>query len=509
MFIHRPISDDPHDQLLLQIQGAVAEYERAVLGERFRRGKLQKARAGHWVAGKSPYGYRYVPKRDGVPGYLVIDEDEAAIVRMLYRWLIDERMTVRQILKRLAQGPWRPRSGKRFWSSSVVHRVLSDSVYTGTGYANRHIFVVPKKSRMTGPRAGERTCRRPRPQSEWIAIPVTAIIDQTTHQQAADQLVRNSVLSFRHNTRHNYLLRCLLACKSCGRAMHGITNRDSKDCKLQAYYKCRGKEGMIQEPHRRCFQKSTKISDLDAAVWEHVVKLLDDPATLMTQFQAYTEAELPAEVTDLDRQVRRLDREEQRLVDAYQAEAITLKELQQRRQSIAGRRESLYAQRDQYERLRAERRAAHTVWKDLSTFCERIRTRLTEATVAEKQQVLQLLIDRVIVGEDSLEIRHVIPLRGLPPQGADPDPKTKPDTGENNDDSKPEDPRARLRSDGVNVPPRCNQSRTAPRDEWFRLGLEHFQLLSWVAPASSRCTLRTGWKPVPPNHNRQTENALK
>ena len=52
MFIHRPISDDPHDQLLLQIQGAVAEYERAVLGERFRRGKLQKARAGHWVAGK-------------------------------------------------------------------------------------------------------------------------------------------------------------------------------------------------------------------------------------------------------------------------------------------------------------------------------------------------------------------------------------------------------------------------------------------------------------------------
>ena len=53
-FVHRPISDDPHDQLLLQIQGAVAEYERAVLGERFRRGKLQKARAGHWLGGRPP-----------------------------------------------------------------------------------------------------------------------------------------------------------------------------------------------------------------------------------------------------------------------------------------------------------------------------------------------------------------------------------------------------------------------------------------------------------------------
>jgi site-specific DNA recombinase len=57
-FVQRPVTDDPHDQLLLQIQGAIAEYERAVLGERFRRGKLQKARAGQWTAGKVPYGYR-------------------------------------------------------------------------------------------------------------------------------------------------------------------------------------------------------------------------------------------------------------------------------------------------------------------------------------------------------------------------------------------------------------------------------------------------------------------
>src|SRR6478735_8320453 len=79
-------SDDPHDQLLLQIQGAVAEYERAVLGERFRRGKIQRARAGAWVAGRAPYGYPYVPKRDGVPGHLVVDDAEAAVVRMMYRW---------------------------------------------------------------------------------------------------------------------------------------------------------------------------------------------------------------------------------------------------------------------------------------------------------------------------------------------------------------------------------------------------------------------------------------
>src|ERR687889_459924 len=77
VFLHRPISDDPDDQLLLQIQGAIAEYERAVLAERFRRGKLQRARDGGIVGAKAPYGYRYEPRRDAVPARLVVEEAEA------------------------------------------------------------------------------------------------------------------------------------------------------------------------------------------------------------------------------------------------------------------------------------------------------------------------------------------------------------------------------------------------------------------------------------------------
>jgi site-specific DNA recombinase len=163
VFVHHPISDDPNDQLLLQIQGAIAEYERALLGERFRRGKLQKAREGHFIGGRAPYGYRYIPKRDGVPGHLVVDETEAELVRMLYGWLIEERMTVRQILKRLNTGPWLPRSGGSRWSASVVHRILSDPTYAGTAYANRYRYVAPERPRGRGPRSGENTSRKLRP----------------------------------------------------------------------------------------------------------------------------------------------------------------------------------------------------------------------------------------------------------------------------------------------------------------------------------------------------------
>ena len=460
-FVHRPISADPHGQLLLQIQGAVAEYEKALLGERSRRGKLQKARAGQWVAGKAPYGYRYAPKRDGVPGHPVIDPAEAEVVRMLYGWLSDERMTVRQILERLAAGPWRPRNGQRRWSNSVVHRIPSDPTYTGTAYANRYAYRAPPKPRVRGPRAGEATCRTPRPRADWTPIPVPAIIDESTCQNASEQLARNSALSFRRNTRHTYLLRCLLTCRTCGLAMFGITQRNKAGDPAHRYYTCHGKDTVARDREHRCPQPPAEVDELDAAVWEHVRRLLDDPATLLAQFEALSGPEAggpagdPSAPDRWDAHLRRLDREEQRPVDAYQAEAIDLAELRDRRHQIDGRRKALAARRDRHAQLRAERRTAQQVGPDLAAFCARIRARPDDATLAERQQALQLLVERVIVGEDQVEVRHVIPLRHLKPEAVPPVPPCD-GGGENRSDvadQVPEAPGVRLRSDGVGPAP--------------------------------------------------------
>jgi site-specific DNA recombinase len=390
---------------------------------------------------------------------LVIDEAEADIVRMLYRWLIDEQMTVRQILKRLAAGPWRPRCGRRLWSNSVVHRILSDPIYTGTGYHNRYTFEVPRRPRTHGPRSGERTCRHPRPREEWIPIPVPAIIDEGTHQQALAQMARNSVLSFRNNTRNNYLLRCLLTCKTCGLAMFGITYPAADGQPPHRYYKCHGKDCVARDRERPCPQSRAKVDELDAAVWGHVKGLLNDPATLLEQFEASArQADIEqtnesAEQKKWQGQLRHLGREEQRLLDAYQAEIIELDELKERRQQIALRRQALAAQREQQARLWAERQAAREVWADLKAFCQRIRGRLEDATLAEKQQLLQLLIERVIVGEDTLEIRHVIPLRRQKPEASVPASPDDPSEGSVPTGSRPEAGDERLRSDGVRPTP--------------------------------------------------------
>ena len=452
VFLQHPISDDPNDQLLLQIQGAIAEYERAVLGERFRRGKLQRARDGHYQGGCAPYGYRYVPRQDAVPGHLVVDDAEAELVRMLYGWLIDEQTTIRQILKRLNAGPHFPRSGRHPWSPSLVHHILADPVYTGTAYANRYSFIAPKRPRRErGPRTGTATCRQLKPREQWIAIPVPAIVDAQTWDRAQAQLARNAKLSFRNNSKYNYLLRCLMTCAGCGLAMFGRTYVATASQPERRYYQCHGKDCILSARPAACPSRNVKAAEIEAAVWQHVADLLTSPEQLLAQFDRFAAAAEAGTVRDraVDQQLRaRLDRvarADKRLLDAYEAGAVSLAELSERRRHLGDERLALGRQQQERDRLRGQRVQAEAVRTSLDAFCRRVRTRLDAATFADKQAILQLVIERIIVGDGTLEIRHVIPLRAPQPGS-----------------SGPVRAAPQLRTDGVDATPLPRRAHHAP-----------------------------------------------
>jgi site-specific DNA recombinase len=421
VFLQHPLSDDPNDQLLLQIQGAMAEYERALLQERFRRGRLQKIRAGYYLSSKPPYGYRYIPKRDGVPGYLVIEEHEAEIVRTVYHWVVDEQLTVRQLVKRLNHSGWRPRSGKAHWTTSTLHGLLANPIYTGTAYFNRYSYRPPRKPRRPqSPRATEASCRTLRPREEWIGVSVPALIEEETYQRAQTQLARNSQLSFRHNQRHSYLLRCLLRCGLCGLNMFGRTYSATTTLPALRYYNCKGKDLIGSGRTQPCPQRTIKAEELEAVIWTHIVELLSHPTQLLAQFEQFAtlgtepDAQAQADLHRLEAHEQRLAREETRLLDAYQTGLLSLAELGPRRQLLTQRRHVLHEQREQHQRLRQQGLHAQAVLSDLTQFCNRIRRRLPAVTLAEQQALLQLLIDRSVVGTDTVEIQHVIPLHTNP-----------------------------------------------------------------------------------------------
>src|SRR5262249_27826750 len=154
----------------------------------------------------------------------------------------------------------------------------------------------------------------------------------------------------------------------------------------------------------------------ETAVWRHIRALLEDPARLLAQFDQTARAALDGDAQEqvamqrLQGRLDRVTREERRLLDAYQAELLSLEELGERRHALELRRESLVQEREQALRLRQDRAHAQAVLHDLTTYCERIRSRLDAATLQEQQAILQLLVERIIVGDDTLEVRHVIPL---------------------------------------------------------------------------------------------------
>src|SRR5436190_14117896 len=101
-FLDRPMSSDPHDQLLLQIRGAVAEYERTLIAERMRRGRLAKLRAGTLLPWTTPpFGYRLDPERPRDAAAVRVEPGEAVLVAQLFDWYLENQATVRQVARRL------------------------------------------------------------------------------------------------------------------------------------------------------------------------------------------------------------------------------------------------------------------------------------------------------------------------------------------------------------------------------------------------------------------------
>ena len=121
-------------------------------------------------------------------------------------------------------------------------------------------------------------------------------------------------------------------------------------------------------------QPRPRAEEVQAADWDQVRRLLDEPSRLAAQFEERARRanalETDAHVAGRkwEARLRRVGLEEQRLLDAYQAEAIDLDELKQRREQINSRKHLLSLQRDQEQRLRSERQTAKEVWADLAAF---------------------------------------------------------------------------------------------------------------------------------------------
>ena len=423
-FVHGPQPHTPEDRLLLQMQGMFAEYERAQILERTRRGRLHAARQGLLLVGSAPYGYRRVAGRAGQPAYLEVYEPEAIIVRQLYDGLLLEGLSVRQLTKRLReQGVPPPRSDR--WHPASVRLLLLSPTYGGTAYYNKTMVVEPQHPRRADryPRT-VKSSTRPRPHGDWIPIAVPAIVSPELHEQAAEQLRRNRWHASR-NTRFAYLLRGLVRCGACGLRMDGLVQHSRPNPTgvryHYPYYVCKGRSPLTTGRLEACQARRVRADRLDQVVWDHMRDLILEPGRLADQLgrlrggATLEESVLEQHAARLLRLVAQQRRQGERLLDAYQQGVIALHELAVRREQLDRQHAQVEAQLADLERERQAREHLTPVLEAVEAFRARVAAGLAaaEADFDARRQFVRLLIEDVVMTGDDVAIHYVVPLPGI------------------------------------------------------------------------------------------------
>jgi len=152
-------------RLLTQVQGVVADYERAKMAERYRRGKLWRSRMGEVISWKPPYGYRRIARSGTAPAHLEVYEPEATVVRRVFDDYVAGGYSIRETTRRLNRDGIPSPMGKTAWGISSVVRALRNEAYVGRAYYN-------KTEPMPDPRPGRKARQVRRSREQWIAITV-------------------------------------------------------------------------------------------------------------------------------------------------------------------------------------------------------------------------------------------------------------------------------------------------------------------------------------------------
>ncbi len=409
IFLKGAVEDTPEGKLLLHMQGAIAEYERTKIAERTRRGKLYWARQGAIVGGHAPYGYRFVRRTDTERARFELDEGEAAVVRELYHWLVEEQLSMRAIAGRLTGRGTPTRQGALQWQPTAVDRILRNPTYAGTAYYQRTEAVEPGRRVATSIyRKRRKTGKRTRPESDWIAIRVPPIVAQALWEAAQRQLVENAQHA-RRNTHHEYLLSGLVRCSRCGGAYYAFTQHGSRG------YRCLRAHAANSSSGQRCAPGAFRAQPLEDAVWETVTEALLQPQWLAEEYQRRVAAATSPDGQQLERTqialaLKRLKSQEDRLTDAYLNEAMALDRYKMEMTKLQERRRDLERAAIGLDQRERQTQDSENALEHLQRFCEQLARGVESMAFAEKQQLLRLVVEGVRVEDNRVYVETIIPL---------------------------------------------------------------------------------------------------
>src|SRR5499425_2922163 len=432
VFLNRALGQSPEDDLLLQVQGMIAEYERAKIIERHRRGKRHAARAGAVnVLSGAPYGYRYVSKYEGggQARYDIIP-DEARLVRQVFDWVGRDRLTIGEVCRRLTRAGEVTRTGKRVWDRSVVWGMLKHPASMGTAAFGK-TRQEPLRPRLRAQRGRPLQPRRAVsttdvPPEDWITIPVPALVEPAVFAAVQEQLQENKRHARQSHRGALYLLQGLLQGQHCGYAFYGKrlspSARKGKP-RAYAYYRCLGTDAYRFGGERLCQNTPVRTDLLDLAVWQEVCTLLTHPERLAEEYRRRLQPETRAKhtpLTTIEDQISKGRQGVARLIDSYAESLIDKAEFEPRITRLRQRLTRLEEQRQALAEEAALQGELQLIIGRLEDFATKLHDGLEMADWASKRDLIRALVKRVEVARNEVNI-----VFRIDPYPSDNDPEKK------------------------------------------------------------------------------------
>ena len=410
LFTAQQFDDTPEGNLMLQIQGAVSEFERAKILDRMRRGAKHAVKNGQVIGSRAPYGFRFVRKAESTVAHWEVNEVEAEIVRIIYDLYIKQGMKGTAIASCLNEKGLPPRSGAKWWGS-VIYDILKNESYLGTAFMYKNKWMKPQKHPKVKTGRSRLSSSKPTPIEDRIGVSVPKLIARPTWEAAQELRKKNAYRSRRNNNVNEYLLRGLVVCGECGSMCSGqVSNK-------KAYYSCGAKrnKNITTNPHDDV-KIATRQKSFDENIWQGLTELLQNPENIKKQF----EKRLPQaskmsqsakdEQSKIEKKLEKLDIQEKRILDAYREEIIDLEDLREQKTKIAKKRAAL-----QVEQKAAQSQLEHSgrpeitisMLGDVSARFERV---MAKADFATREKLTNLLIHSVALHQKKAVVKGFIPM---------------------------------------------------------------------------------------------------
>ena len=416
VFLQSVKGETPEERLLQQFQGMIAEYERAQILERTRRGKRHKANEGCInVLSNAPYGYRYIKKTEVADATYQVIEEEAKIVQEIFDLYTREGKAIGQIARHLTDQAVPTKKGKKRWERSVIWAILRNPAYMGkaafgkTAPSERQRITRPLRQK--GGFSPRCSTRKERPQREWIFIPVPPVVSEEQFALAGQRLKENKQLASR-NTKEYTLLQGITYCSECGYSYYLTSTRTTKQ-KIR-YYRCFGSDDYRYEEGRVCKTRPIRQDDLDELVWKQIMKLLQDPTLVESELQRRLDKSKDSHPTrkrqkNLQGQLSKLQKSKDKLLDAYQEGLLEIEELRHRIASIRQRESALKTDLESIHLQLIQKQQYAHLHLSMTDFLQSLREHAEKLDAQSRQKVARLLIKDIQIGQHSIKINHSIP----------------------------------------------------------------------------------------------------